>query len=305
MEVGTRLSAQLTVLGAIKDGRDPVYIVWHHGAWCPMACKIIRTPAKLQREAGILSALAHPNIVRCLGTDGSRHLLMEFLEGPTLSQARRERPDGWSSISDAMRVAIHLGAALQHVHERGFLHMDVKGSNVILARGRPVLFDFGVARPRDEPRPTGYAGTHPYMAPEECLCRPVTPAVDVFGLGVTIYKLLTGQLPFPQGTEDEPHPQIREQPASARHYRRAIPARLDALILSCLHRDPASRPRLVHLIPALHDFIRTGPPMWPQGFRPTDDIGADRTTRSGGGRSAEPDIAISTPSPIPDQPPLR
>ena len=217
MEVGTRLSAQLTVLGAIKDGRDPVYIVWHHGAWCPMACKIIRTPAKLQREADILAALAHPNIVRCLGTDGSRHLLMEFLEGPTLNQARRERPDGWCGISDAMRVAIYLGAALQHVHQRGFLHMDVKGSNVILAHGRPVLFDFGVARSQDEPRPASYAGTHPYMAPEECLCQPVTPTADVFGLGVTIYKLLTGQLPFRQETAQDLHPQLLGRQRRAVH----------------------------------------------------------------------------------------
>jgi len=271
-----------------------------------MACKIIRTPAKLQREADILAALAHPNIVRCLGTDGSRHLLMEFLEGPTLSQARRERPNGWSGISDAMRVAIHLGAALQHVHERGFLHMDVKGSNVILAHGRPVLFDFGVARSQDEPRPASYAGTHPYMAPEECLCQPVTPAADVFGLGVTIYKLLTGQLPFRQETAQDLHPQLGEQPTSARHYRRAIPARLDALVLSCLRRDPAARPRLIELIPALHDFIRSGPPMWPQGFRPTDDIGAVGTTRPAAPASVEPDVAIPAPSrlAIQDQAPL-
>jgi len=280
LEFGTRLSAQLTVLGAIdKDGRDPVYIVWHHGAWCPMACKIIRTPSKLQREADILSALAHPNIVRCLGIDGSQHLLMEFLEGPTLSRARRERPNGWSGISDAMRVAIHLGAALQHVHERGFVHMDVKPSNVILAHGRPVLFDFGIARLQDAPRPTRYAGTYPYMAPEECLCEPVTPAADVFGLGVTIYNLLTGHLPFPEGTPDDPHPQVGKPPMSARHYRRAIPARLDQLILSCLERDPASRPRLAALILALHDFIRTGPPMWPQGFQPVEDVDAGRTIR--------------------------
>lgn len=272
-----------------------------------MACKIIRTTVKLQREADILSALAHPNIVRCLGTDGSRHLLMEFLEGPTLNQARRERPNGWSGISDAMRVAIHLGAALQHVHERGFLHMDVKGSNVILAHGRPVLFDFGVARPQGEPRPTRYAGTYPYMAPEECLCQPVTPAADVFGLGVTVYKLLTGELPFEQGTADDPHPQIKQRPTSARHYRRAIPAGLDALILACLDRDPASRPRLVELIPALHQFIRSGPSMWPQGFRPTNDDDADRIVPPDAVSSPGPDVTTPTPcplaAPIPDQPP--
>jgi len=159
------------------------------------------------------------------------------------------------------------------------VHMDVKPSNVILAHGRPVLFDFGIARLQDAPRPTRYAGTYPYMAPEECLCEPVTPAADVFGLGVTIYNLLTGHLPFPEGTPDDPHPQVGKPPMSARHYRRAIPARLDQLILSCLERDPASRPRLAALILALHDFIRTGPPMWPQGFQPVEDVDAGRTIR--------------------------
>jgi eukaryotic-like serine/threonine-protein kinase len=277
LEAGTKLNSRLTVLGTIdKDGREPVYIVWHHRAWCPMACKTFALASKLQRESDILSALAHPNIVRCLGTEDAKHLLMEFLEGPTLSQLRREQPKECSSVPDAMRVAIHLGAALQHVHERGFLHMDVKPSNVIVTHGRPVLFDFGIARFRNEPRPPRSAGTAPYMAPEECLCEPVTPAADVFGLGVTIYKLLTAHYPFSEGTPEVPYPQILQTPTSARHYRRRIPARLDRLVLRCLARDPAARPSMTSLIPVLHEFIRTGPAMWPPGFRPEENVAVDR-----------------------------
>ena len=93
IEIGTRLSTDLTVLGIVNDhGSEPVYLVWHHQYWCPMACKVFDSQDGARREAEILSAVAHPNIVRCFGVYGSSCLLMEFLEGPTLSQLLDMRP---------------------------------------------------------------------------------------------------------------------------------------------------------------------------------------------------------------------
>jgi serine/threonine protein kinase len=267
-KIGARTSS-LTILGAIDDrGKDPVYIVWHHQDWCPMACKMFDRPAKAQREAGILRAFAHPNIVRYLGMDGPRHLLMEFLDGSPLSRMVREKKKKRLPVADALRVGIHLGSALQHVHDRGFVHLDIKPSNIIVVHGRPVLFDFGTARSRNGKRPHRPVGTDPYIAPEECLRERATPAADVFGLGVTLYELLTGELPFPEGTKRRPFSQLRHLPTSARQHRRDIPEPLDDLVLSCLARDPSARPGLSDLLPGLHGFVRSGPPMWPPGFAP-------------------------------------
>ncbi|TMA72942.1 MAG: serine/threonine protein kinase [Deltaproteobacteria bacterium] len=242
---GTRISPDLTVLGIVASGdsgRHPVYIVWHARAWCPMACKVFTSPRRLRREAALLATLDHPNIVRCLGARRPAHLLMEFLEGPTLAALIRSRPRGRLGVSDAMRVAVHLGAALVHTHERGFVHLDVKPSNVIVVRGRPVLFDFGIACRPTARRLRRPVGTAPYMAPEQCRAGTVTPATDVFGFGVTLYESLTGRLPFPGGSR-RPFPQITVPPRPLRQHAPAVPAALEELVMRAV--DVARRVRSV------------------------------------------------------------
>ena len=118
---------------------------------------------------------------------------MEFLEGPPLHALMHSRPKSRLRIDDALRTVIHIGAALTHVHQRGLLPLDVKPSNIVVVNGRPILFDFGIARWQMAARPKGVRGTDPYIAPEECLLQRITPAADVFGLGVTLYELLTGK----------------------------------------------------------------------------------------------------------------
>jgi serine/threonine protein kinase len=267
--IGTRLGTSLTVLGIIDDRHDePVYLVWHHQSWCPMLCKVLRSNETAQREADILVALAHPNIVRCFGVDGLSNLLMEYLEGPSLHQLLKTRPKRRLGINDALRISIYIGAALSHVHDRGLLHLDVKPSNIVVVRGRPILCDFGIARWQAVPRPSGVRGTEGYVAPEECRLEEITPAADIFGLGVTLYELLTGNMPFPEKRDEEPYPQISQPPASVRQHRVAVPVGLEKLVLSCLGRDPKGRPTLAALLPALHRYISSGPPMWPTGFHP-------------------------------------
>ena len=281
IKVGTRLGSDLTVLGIVKDrGRESVCLVWHHKSWCPMLCKVLPSKEAAQREADILLALAHPNIVRCFGVNGSTCLLMEYLEGPSLHHLVKSRPKRRLSINDALRISIYVGAALCHVHNRGLLHLDVKPSNIVVVKGRPILCDFGIARWQAAPRPRGVAGTESYMAPEECLLEEVTPAADIFSLGVTLYELLTGKLPFPKKRDGKPHPQILQASMSVRRYRASVPVGLDKLVLSCLARDPKARPSLAVLLPSLHEYISGGPQMWPKGFHPERQkiIAKKRTT---------------------------
>jgi eukaryotic-like serine/threonine-protein kinase len=271
---GTRFGSDLTVLGIVDDrGNEPVYLVWHHKSWCPMLCKVLQSMEAAQREADILLALAHPNIVRCFGVNGSNCLLMEYLEGPSLHLLAKSRPKRQLAISDALRISIYVGAALSHVHDRGLLHLDVKPANIVVVNGRPVVCDFGIARWQAEPRPRGFRGTEGYAAPEECLLEKLTAAADIFGLGVTLYELLTGKMPFPEKKDDEGYPQTLLSPSSIRKHRSGVPVKLEELVLSCLGRDPKARPSLAALLPSLHQYIRRGPRMWPTGFDP--EIQAD------------------------------
>lgn len=266
---GARIGADLTVLGVLDDGgRDPVYIAWHHRGWCPVACKLFRTRAQARREAGIIGALAHPNIVRPLGFGEPPHLLMEYLEGPTLSTLLKTLPARRLRVSDALRAAIHLGAALAHMHERGFVHLDVKPRNAIVTRGRPVLFDFGAARARADWGTRRLEGTDPYMAPEQCRREKVSPATDIFALGATLYELLAGEKPFPPGARRGAFPQLTQDPAPLRGHRPSVPSALETIVHRCLSRDPAARPLLSALLPSLHEHIRGGAPMWPPDFDP-------------------------------------
>jgi serine/threonine protein kinase len=280
LRVGSKVGGHLTVLGVIDTGghHSTVYIVWHHHSWCPMACKLFPTQEDADSEAGVLADLAHPNIVRLLGTGRPPHLLMEFLEGPTLRGLTRER--GRLSVSNALRVAVHLGGALEHMHARGMLHLDVKPSNVIVAHGRPVLFDLGSARRRSEWALPQLEGTQPYMAPEQCLGRPIDPATDVFGFGVTLYEILTGKLPFRLGSSRRPYPQTADAPTPLRRHRPEISASLERIVLQCLTYLPTERPSLSKLILSLHDFIRSGPVMWPRDFRPDAVISSPELTHA-------------------------
>lgn len=268
---GGKIGPDHTILAVVDKapGRHPILIVWDHRSWCPVACKVFASPEKARTEAEVLSALYHPNIVRLFGTAGDTDLFIEFVDGRTLSDLLDLSADGRFRVSDALRIAIHVGGALEHLHGKGFVHLDLAPSNVILRRdGRPVLIDFGAARRYGGGRPPRPVGTDAYMAPEECLLEPVSPAADVFSLGALLYELLTGELPFARGTPRNPFPQTGHEPVSARRLRPTLPKALHDLLHACLARRPEARPSLPVLLPALHEFIRTGPRMWPAGFQP-------------------------------------
>ena len=262
---GTRVAPHLTVVGAIDEGgRDPVYIVWNHAAWCPMCCKLFSRPAQARWEARVLRRLDHPGIVRLLEDGSPAYMLTEFLEGPTLRKLLRGRPKGRLGIGDALRTAIHLGASLAHLHGRGYLHLDVKPGNVIVTHRRPVLFDLGSARRADGRKLSSPQGTDAYMAPEQCRAQVPGPASDVWGLGVTLYETLAGTRPFPEGDAAEPFPQLHLEPVSLRRHLPRMPAELAALVAACLAPKPEDRPAgMATLLPALHLLIRSGPRMWP------------------------------------------
>src|SRR5215470_15953067 len=105
LKVGAEIGKELTVLGVLdKRGGQPVYVVWHHDAWCYMACKVFASARSARREANVLATLAHPNIVRLFGLSKPANLLTELLDGPTLSRMITQQPKRCLSVSDAVRV---------------------------------------------------------------------------------------------------------------------------------------------------------------------------------------------------------
>ncbi|MFW6079847.1 MAG: serine/threonine-protein kinase [Gemmatimonadota bacterium] len=287
---GARIAGDLTVIGHLSPGRHGhLYQVWSARSWCALTCKIAAPErlgereaiASFRKEARILRRLDHPNVVRFFGAgehEGLPFLLMEYLEGPSVFDILECRPRRRLDVADAVRVAIHIGAGLFHLHRRGYLHLDVKPANLLLRDAVPVLVDFDVARPiRPARRPRRSLGTAPYMAPEQVRQEPQTAATDVYGLGAVLYEMVTGRWPYEdvftgkdrRRGEERYFPQIGERPPpSTREFNGGIPPSLDRTILRCLAHAPEDRfaslhPLLLRLTAALDEPTA----LWPAGVQ--------------------------------------
>jgi serine/threonine protein kinase len=284
--VGHRIAGDLTVTGHLAAGRaGHLYQVWSARDWCAYTCKIIAPDhagsraaiGAMRREARILRTVGHPNIVRCFGVgshEGLPYLLLEYLEGPSLFDVLESRPGRCLEISDAVRAAIHIGAALYHLHRRGFLHLDLKPANLLLRDGVPVLIDLDTARPIEPTRrPHRRNGTAPYMAPEQVRREPLGASADVYGLGALLYELLTGRwvfedvysVPGPNGLPRQ-FPQTDTAPPSPRTFRPEIPPTLEQTLLTSLAADPIERfPTMHPFLLALVSELEEPVSLWPAG----------------------------------------
>jgi hypothetical protein len=165
--------------------------------------------ARFEREAKNVAALRHPNIVQVYDFDvqsGTPYMVMEYIEGGTLKShledlARKGQALG---INDAVNVVHEVGKALSYAHRHQMIHRDVKPANVLLeVGGRVILTDFGIAKILTGPSYTmtgSTIGTPSYMSPEQGLGRPGDHRSDIYALGVVLYQLATGQLPYEADT---------------------------------------------------------------------------------------------------------
>jgi ABC-type oligopeptide transport system substrate-binding subunit len=198
---------------------------------------------RLLSEAKAIAKLNHPNIVSVYDageTNGSPYIVMELVEGLTLSQLPPESLDG--IITTAQQIC----AALAHAHSKGIIHRDLKPANILLAPdGMAKLVDFGIARSMTS-RVTSAGtilGTVLYLAPELALGQDYDGRADLYALGVMLYELTTGRVPF---IADDPLAVVSQHlhapviPPRAKNDH--IPPALDALIVNLLAKDPADRP---------------------------------------------------------------
>ncbi|HEX3873420.1 MAG TPA: protein kinase [Solirubrobacteraceae bacterium] len=156
---------------------------------------------RFRREARAVARLSHPHIVTVIDAgedDGTPYIVFEYIEGETLKQ--RIRRLGKLDIPEAVAYAIELARALGAAHEAHIVHRDVKPQNVLInGDGRALITDFGIARTLTEQGLTAdgrVLGTTDYVSPEQALGRPVTGQSDIYALGVVLFEMLTGEVPF-------------------------------------------------------------------------------------------------------------
>ena len=195
------------------------------------------------RAAGRLS---HPGVVAVYDADedpatGTAYLAMEFVDGPDL---RRLLRDGLPPAR-LVEIISEVAAALDHAHQRGVVHRDVKPANILVdAMGRARLTDFGIARLGSSTmtRAGEFLGTPAYMAPEQILGGPVGPATDVFALGVVLYEGLTGKRPFEgDSMVATTHAIVNTEPVAPSQARASISPAFDRVVAKALSKAPQDR----------------------------------------------------------------
>lgn len=213
--------------------------------------------ARFEREVQIASDLNHPNIVTVYGSeivDGQPNLAMEWIDGQRIDRWARDGRRGRPSPADILTLFASICDAVHHAHQRGVIHRDLKPSNILVdAADRPHILDFGLAKVLgpDEPdaahltRTQGFVGTPAYASPEQIRGNPseIDVRSDVYSLGVILFQMLTGQMPYPEAGDLAELLQSIKQGNVRRPS--ALDARLnreiDAIVLKALALEPAKR----------------------------------------------------------------
>lgn len=204
---------------------------------------------RFRREARLAASMRHPNIATIIEVgehEGRYFLVMDYLSGGSLdSYLEKMKP---LSLMQTVELISPLADALDHAHSKGIIHRDVKPSNVILdEEGRPILTDFGLVKSLFEQNDTTTGivlGTAEYMAPEQVLGKDLSPATDVYALGVIVYHMLIGKVPFSGNTPFEiQNGHVNQTPSNPSSINSNLPYQLDNILLKVLSKDPLARPK--------------------------------------------------------------
>ncbi|MCA9673157.1 MAG: protein kinase, partial [Myxococcales bacterium] len=244
-------------MGRVYRGRD----LLHERA---VAVKVFTAPGgargrdayqRFVREAVATGKLQHAHIVSLIDfNDEMGFVVLEYMAGGSLA----ERLSGPMAVSTCRSIMLQVLAGLGAAHQRGIVHRDIKPSNIFFtAAGAAKLGDFGVAHLQDsgQTQTGAFIGTLAFMSPEQITGEPITFATDVYALGVTLYLMLTGELPFqPPGLIDK-HLYDKPRPPSSR--RPELPAICDEVVTRCLAKAPQDRyDALSSLIAGVERFPR-------------------------------------------------
>ena len=262
------------VVTLLSHGRRlDTYDVYSTDRDCRCVVKILRVDRRREervREAVILEGtllrdLAHPHLVRGyeVRTEPAPAMVLETLAGATLGALIDDEP---LQVADSAQLGLQLVSVLSYLHRQGWLHLDVKPSNIVVESNKATLIDLSLIGRPGSARPG--AGTRGYLAPEQAVGDNLSAASDVWGLGVTLIESLTGEMPHGDEATWDSKRRIRVV------HRRApkpldripsLPARYDELLRGCLERDPADRPALDDIRSYLTEIAETTDPAGHRG----------------------------------------
>jgi serine/threonine protein kinase len=242
-------------MGQVYAGEQPV--IGKQVAIKVLSSELVQNPSLVQRlleEARAVNLIRHPNIIDIFsfGTlpDSRPYFVMEYLDGENLEDALNRNAVSPAELTSLLE---QLCQGLSAAHAAGFVHRDLKPENLWLVR-RPdhppflKILDFGIAKNTRLPAPglttSGQVmGTAHYMAPEQALARTVDARADIYAVGVILYRILAGVLPFDAAnTYEIVTKHIGEQPRRLSLHRK-LPADLEAVVMRCLAKNPAQRPQ--------------------------------------------------------------
>jgi serine/threonine-protein kinase len=248
------LSQRWKLLSEIgRGGQATVWLARDVGLDTLVAIKVFKADLtatqreRLRREVLLGRTLQHPGLVRVfelIETGDRLAVAMEWIPEGSLAQRLEAGP---LAIDEVVRVAGQVLEVLAYLHEKGVVHRDVKPSNLLVdSEGRVRLADLGLARPLDDDRgltrTMAAVGTPAYMSPEQIRGEAPAPAADLYGLGVTLYQLVTGALPFSGTSEfDVANKHLTVRVGDPRWQRRDCPAWLAGFILRLLEKAPRDR----------------------------------------------------------------
>lgn len=205
---------------------------------------------RFRREARLAASLNHRNIVTVYdfdqGDDESLFIAMEYLNGEKLSDVIGR--DGPIDINKAVQLCLQCAEGLEAAHQAGVIHRDIKPDNIMVVGETIKLMDFGIARLRDVAatsrltRPDVIMGTPAYMAPEQAEGKETSEKTDIYALGVVLYEMLSGEVPFKANTPAAVLlKQIQESPVPLRKLRREVPSEIERTVMQALEKKPEKR----------------------------------------------------------------
>ena len=214
---------------------------------------------QLRREIKLARTITHPNVVRAYDfgeSEGVRFFTMEYVAGATLRELLDE--EGRLALTPALQIAKQVCRGLGAVHRAGIVHGDLKPANVVVMTGGVAkLTDFGVARVRRQ-APTPFAGTPPYMSPEQVRGAEVDERSDLYSAGIVMYEMFTGRRPFDAGDPFEVmRLHLEEVPPNPRTLQPTLPELLADTIVACLSKAKADRPATAADLDRLLMRVRT------------------------------------------------